>query len=203
MLRRTAAALAITLGIVLAATGRDPLPKIPSSTVVCNVTRLTTEIRGQDTLCKTERRMVTRKEEDALEERRKCKEGLVMSQRKISAEKLREIRDLAAGWGKIVARRTFGDAGPDIGVDLTAMEQIAATAAAGLTESTLAILLEQQARSLGGAQPCPDCGRRCAVGFEDRPLAVKGGRLTLHEPVCHCPGCRRDFFPPEGLPAPG
>jgi len=72
-----------------------------------------------------------------------------MSPRKLSAEKLREIHELAAGWGKIVARRAFGEAGPDIGVDLTAMEEIAATAAAGLTESTLSILLQRQARCLG------------------------------------------------------
>ena len=119
-----------------------------------------------------------------------------MSQRKMSAEKLREIHDLVAGWGKIIAHRAFGDAGPGLGVDLTAMEQIAATAATSLAESTITTLLEQQARSLGAEQPCPVCAHVCPVGFEDRPLAVQGGRLHFHEPVCHCPDCRRDFFPP-------
>jgi hypothetical protein len=126
-----------------------------------------------------------------------------MPQRKLSAEKLREIHELAANWGKIVARRAFGEAGPDMGVDLTAMEEIAATAAAGLTESTLSILLQQQAQGLGAEQPCPDCGLLCTVGFEDRPLTVKGGRFLYHEPVCHCRDCRRDFFPPKDLPASG
>ena len=88
-------------------------------------------------------------------------------------------------------------------VDLSAMEQVAAAAAAGLTEGTLAALVGQQAQALGAEQPCPDCGRPCPVGFEDRPLAVQGGRLTLHEPVCHCPDCERDFFPPADCPAPG
>ena len=124
-----------------------------------------------------------------------------MPPRKPSAEKLREIHDLAASWGKIVARRAFGKAGPDIGVDLTAMEEVAATAAASLTESTLSILLQQQARCLGSEQRCPNCGLLCAVGSEDRPLAVKGGRLIYHEPVCHCSDCRRDFFPPTDRPA--
>ena len=126
-----------------------------------------------------------------------------MSQRTLSPEQLQEIHDLAAQWGKIVARRSFGASGPDLSVDLSAMEQVAAAAAAGLTEGTLAALVGQQAQALGAEQPCPDCGRLCSVGFEDRPLAVQGGRLTLHEPVCHCPDCERDFFPPADGPAPG
>ena len=126
-----------------------------------------------------------------------------MAQRTPSPEKLQEIRDLAAQWGKIVARRSFGDAGPDLSVDLSAMEQVAQAAAAGLTEGTLSVLLEQQAQALGDQQPCPGCGQLCPVAFEDRALAVQGGQLTLHEPVCTCPDCERDFFPPAGLPAPG
>jgi hypothetical protein len=126
-----------------------------------------------------------------------------MSQGKLSQEKLQGIHDLAAQWGKIVARRCFGESGPDLSVDLASMEQVAAAAAAGLTEGTLGTLLRQQAQALGAEQPCPACGRRCPVGFEDRPLAVQGGHLTLHEPACHCPDCRRDFFPPPDYPAPG
>jgi hypothetical protein len=80
---------------------------------------------------------------------------------------------------------------------------VARAAAAGLTEGTLATLLGQQARALPTEQPCPECGRLCPVGSEQRPLTVKGGQLTLDEPVCHCPACRRDFFPPAARPAPG
>jgi hypothetical protein len=126
-----------------------------------------------------------------------------MSQRDFSAEKLKEIHDLAAGWGKIIARRVFAEADPDTMIDFQAMEKVAAAAASGLTKGTLATLVEQQAQTLGTEQPCPDCGCLCPVGYEDRPLAVKDSQLTLHEPVCHCPDCRRDFFPPPALPAPG
>src|SRR5262245_49095651 len=147
--------------------------------------------------------VLTRGEESTPVVHRKCKAGQVMAQRKLSPEQLQAIHDLAAPWGKIVARRSFGDAGPDLSVELSAMEQVAAAAAAGLTEGTLAALLGQQARALGPEQPCPACGRLCPVTFADRPLAVQGGRLTLHEPVCPCPDCRRDFFPPPHLPAPG
>ncbi len=126
-----------------------------------------------------------------------------MSQRKLTAQQLQEIHDLAAGWGKIVARRAFGEPGPDRRIDFPAMEQAAAAAATGLIEGTLGTLLEQQAQTLGTEQPCPECGRLCSVDYEDRPLAVQGGYLTLHEPVCPCPDCRRDFFPPPDLSAPG
>jgi hypothetical protein len=126
-----------------------------------------------------------------------------MAKRTLSPEELQEIHDLAAGWGKIVARRSFGESGPDLSVDLSALEEVAQAAATGLTEGTLHVLLDQQAHALGHEQPCPGCGQLCPVGFEDRALAVQGGQLTLHEPVCHCPACRRDFFPPPDQPAPG
>jgi hypothetical protein len=62
---------------------------------------------------------------------------------------------LAAQWGKIVARRACGDTGPGLDLDLAAMEQIAEAAARGLTEGTLATLLEQQAQALAADSPCP------------------------------------------------
>jgi hypothetical protein len=118
-----------------------------------------------------------------------------MTRRQFSPEGLREIRELAKGWGKIVARRACGD-GPLTEVDLSAMEQLAQAAAAGLTEGTLTTLLEQQAQALGPEQPCPDCGRPCPVRRAERTLACRDGTLTQSEPVGHCPDCRRDFFPP-------
>jgi hypothetical protein len=124
-----------------------------------------------------------------------------MSRRQLSPQDLQEIRELAKGWGKIVGRQAFGD-GPDTQVDLSAMEEVARAAAAGLTEGTLTTLLEQQARVLGPEQPCPDCGRPCLVRRAARTLACRDGTLTQSEPVCHCPDCRRDFFPPEAPAAP-
>ena len=126
-----------------------------------------------------------------------------MEPRTLSPQKLQEIHALAAQWGKIVARRVWGESGPGQAMDFQAMEQVAAAAAAGLTEGTLGILLEQQAQTLGSEQPCPECGRRCPVHSEDRPLTVPGGHLTRHKPVSYCPDCRRDFFPPADLPASG
>jgi hypothetical protein len=134
---------------------------------------------------------------------RKHKAGRAMPRRALTPEMLQEIRDLAASWGKIVARRAFGEDGPGLDVDFDTMEQIARAAAAGLTEGALATALEQQARALGDTQPCPACGAPCPVRREPRKLAAPGAAVTHGEPVCHCPACRRDFFPPATRTAPG
>lgn len=125
-----------------------------------------------------------------------------MPAHQLTSAQLEAIRALAAQWGKIVARRAFGDAGPGLEVDLFALEAVAEAAARGLTEGTLVTLLEQQAQALPSEQPCPDCGHLCPVAHEPRPLISQGGSLTYREPVCHCPACRRDFFPSAVGPAP-
>lgn len=125
-----------------------------------------------------------------------------MSRRELPPELLQEIRDLAAGWGKIVARRVFGDDGPGQDTDFETMEQLARAAAAGLTEGALATLLEQQAQTLGAGAPCPTCGTPCALSREPRTLQLPGGSVTQNEPVGYCPVCRRDFFPPATSPTP-
>ena len=124
-----------------------------------------------------------------------------MAPRAFTPEELQELHRLAAQWGKIVSRRAFGEEGPGLDVDFRTMEQIAYAAAAGLTEGALQTFLEQQAQALGPQRPCPDCGRPCLVRREERPLQVQGSQLQQSEPVCHCPDCRRDFFPPTALPA--
>jgi hypothetical protein len=125
-----------------------------------------------------------------------------MPRRQFTPQELQELRDLATGWGKIIARRAFGDHGPGLDIDLDTMEQIAQAAATGLNEGTLQILLEQQADALGEQQACPDCGRLCALRRQQRPLQVQGTQLQQSEPLSHCPDCRRDFFPPTAHPAP-
>lgn len=119
-----------------------------------------------------------------------------MARRPFTPQELEEFRQLAAAWGKIVARRAFGDDGPGCDVDFDMMEQIAHAAAQGLTEGTLQTLLDSQTTALGDEQPCPDCGRPCPVHRQERLLRAKGGELRQSEPVAHCPDCRRDFFPP-------
>ena len=125
-----------------------------------------------------------------------------MATGKLNPQELQNLRDFAAQWGKIIARRTFGDAGPPLDADLFSLEQVAQAAAQGLLQGTLATLLAQQAQALPEHCPCPDCQRPCPVEHEPRPLDCVGGSVTYAEPVCHCPACRRDFFPPAAGPAP-
>jgi len=119
-----------------------------------------------------------------------------MPHKKLSSQFLQEIRELAARWGKIAAERAVQEAGSDHQMDFLEMEQLAAVVAAGVTEGSISALLEQQAQTLANELPCLECGTLCPVLYKDRALTIEGGQLPLHEPVCHCPKCRRDFFPP-------
>ena len=106
-----------------------------------------------------------------------------------------ELHDLVHGWGKVIARRAFGDDGPDLDTDCDTIEQVAVDAARAITQGTLEAALRQQRAKLGDAQPCPACGQACPVGTRARPLQVRGATIRYDEPICHCPSCRRDFFP--------
>jgi hypothetical protein len=88
-------------------------------------------------------------------------------------------------------------------VDFDTMEQIARAAAVGLTQGTLSVALRQQAGALGEQQPCPCCGVPCPVRRQPRELATPGATVPHDEPACHCPDCRRDFFPPAAPATPG
>ena len=145
--------------------------------------------------------MLQREEKFVRGHRRKCKADQAMTSAHPSPEDIRNIRELAAQWGKIVARRAFGPEGPGLDINLGVMEQVALEAARGLVEGTLDTLLEQQALALGSEHPCPACHRPCTVQREPRTLHLTGGHQAHpNEPVCYCPDCRRDFFPPPACP---
>ena len=122
----------------------------------------------------------------------------------ITTENIQELRELATGWGQIIARRAVEEYGLDPDeVDFVTMESFAHAAAQGIIQGTLGQLAQRQAQALGPQQPCPTCQRPCLIEFEERPLAVRGGSFLYREPFCHCPACRRDFFPPTHPLAPG
>ena len=118
-----------------------------------------------------------------------------MASGKLSDKDLAEIHSLAKQWGTIVARRAFGEEGPGLDIDLDCMEQVAAAAAAGLTQGALEEATARQAQQLPAEQPCPGCGRLCPSQPQGRPVVVKGGQFLPTEPACPCPACRRVFFP--------
>ncbi len=64
-----------------------------------------------------------------------------------------------------------------------------------VAQATTERLTLTRAEQITGPQPCPTCGRLCKLGHRQRPLETVDGPIELGEPVCHCPACRRDFFP--------
>jgi len=113
---------------------------------------------------------------------------------KVSERKLKEIEEIAAGWGKLAAKNVF-PTGPGLDVTLVEMEEVANRAARAIVRGAVETMTCEQAKQFGEELPCPICERMCAVKRKFRPMTVRGGEATLDEPVAHCPACRRDFFP--------
>ena len=64
-----------------------------------------------------------------------------------------------------------------------------------VAQATTERLAFTRAERLTEPQCCPTCGRICPLVHQDRSLETIDGPVDLHEPVCHCSACRRDFFP--------
>ncbi len=105
------------------------------------------------------------------------------------------VSPMAENWGRIVARRVHEEVGPDLDLDADQIEQMAATAACAVAKGAIEELLEKKAALLGDEQPCPTCNRLCPVKRQPREIQFWGGEVAYSEPKCHCPACRRDFFP--------
>ena len=106
-----------------------------------------------------------------------------------------ELRDLVYGWGKIVTRRAFGEAGPGLDLDFDSIESLAVDMAQTLTRGTIEEILRSQFQLLGDQQPCPQCSRLVRLRKNPGPWRFVVGTIDYEEPICHCPACRRDFFP--------
>jgi len=64
-----------------------------------------------------------------------------------------------------------------------------------LAQATTERLSLARAQRLEGPQSCPTCGEQCPLVHRQRELQTGDGPIELHEPVCYCSTCRRDFFP--------
>jgi hypothetical protein len=129
-----------------------------------------------------------------LSRRHKFKEDHNMASKEARERKLQEIQEIAAGWGKIVAREAFPD-GTGLDVTLADMEELAIAASRALVKGAVETMAGSQGEQFGKEAPCPTCGKMCPLERASRPMLVRGGDATLSEVVGHCPRCRRDFFP--------
>jgi hypothetical protein len=102
-------------------------------------------------------------------------------------------------WGVFVelAARLGIDLGglPAGEVRFSTLESIGHQIGRAVAQRTTEKLTLLTAEQLTGPQPCPTCGRSCAIGYRERSLETIDGPIALKEPACHCSACRRDFFP--------
>lgn len=62
-------------------------------------------------------------------------------------------------------------------------------------------LFEKQSESHGknAEAACPECGKPGHYrGVRKRQLISRRGPVTISEPECYCPCCRKAFFPDDG-----
>ena len=125
----------------------------------------------------------------------KFKEEHIMPFTKAQLEDSSDLRDMAYGWGKIVSRRAYGEEGPGLDIDFESIETMAVDIGQAVVRGAIEEALKTQLKLLGDHQPCPACSQDCPVITTTRTIQVRGGTIKYDEPVCHCPACRRDFFP--------
>jgi hypothetical protein len=125
----------------------------------------------------------------------KFKDEPAMPFTKSQSDDRSDLRDRAYGWGKIVSRRAYGEEGPGLDLDFDSIESLAVDMGQAVIRGTVEEILKTQFQRLGDHQPCPECARACPVTQAPRTIQVRGGTIPYDEPVCHCPACRRDFFP--------
>lgn len=108
------------------------------------------------------------------------------------AEKLRELATL-------FAQEAYGEEGrPPLETTFAEMEEIGHQAG-----QLLAGVIDQQFTATHGehfaeSQTCPQCGGSHDASSQERELLTRDGPVMLSEAACHCPACRRDFFPSTG-----
>jgi len=111
----------------------------------------------------------------------------------LSPEKQKQFDQLVA----LLAQQGFGDDGPPRETTFAEIEQFGHQAGQMVARAIDAQLSEQHASHFTKEQPCPTCDEKCPPkeSPHDLPLQTQDGEVTLHEPACNCPTCRRDFFP--------
>jgi hypothetical protein len=56
-------------------------------------------------------------------------------------------------------------------------------------------LVARQGEQMSTVFRCPTCGRDCPTETKPKTIQSLDGEIELAEVCCHCPKCRRSFFP--------
>lgn len=127
--------------------------------------------------------------------RPKFREEPTMPFTKAQPDESSKRRDMAYGWATIASRRAYGDEGPGLDIDFDSIETMAVDVGQAVVRGAIEEALKTQWKLLGDRQPCPQCVGDSPLVTLPRSSQVRGGTISYHEPVCHCPACRRDVFP--------
>jgi hypothetical protein len=98
---------------------------------------------------------------------------------------------------ELLSRQGFGESGPPLETTFAEIEKFGHQTGRMLARALDAHLTARHALHFTGVEPCPTC-HEPGLSHERShalPLQTSDGEVVLHEPACHCPSCRRDFFP--------
>ena len=90
----------------------------------------------------------------------------------------------------------FGPDGPPIDTTFTEIEEFGHEVGRMVGRALDQTLTDQHAAHYGQGSACPSCGTECPPKeLAEREFQTSDGDVSLHEPVCRCSVCNRDFFP--------
>lgn len=91
----------------------------------------------------------------------------------------------------------FGPDGPPLETTFAEIEEFGHEVGKMVARAVDEQLTKQHAHHFDGTAACPSCETECPIAEspKSRPFQTTDGDVPLHEPICHCPVCHRDFFP--------
>jgi hypothetical protein len=91
----------------------------------------------------------------------------------------------------------FGAEGPAVETTFVEIEDFGHEVGRMIARALEERLASQHAGHYQGEAACPVCHTLCEIRPDPliRPFQTSDGEMPLHEPLSHCPACRRDFFP--------
>lgn len=97
----------------------------------------------------------------------------------------------------LLAKQGFGEDGPPRETTFAQIEQFGHQVGQMVARAVDTELAQQHASHFTNEEPCPTCDEKSPPkeSPHDLTLQTEDGEVTLHEPACNCPTCRRDFFP--------
>ena len=112
---------------------------------------------------------------------------------KLTAEAKKKFDECVAA----MAASGFGSDGPPKDTTFAEIEDFGHEVGRMVARAVDERLAAQHASHFAEMTPCPGCGRLCEIKETPatRDLQTCDGSIPLHEPICHCSVCHRDFFP--------